>query len=222
MSGIARNLMGPYPRGVPSPRTVHVHPYPTRYHGTINRRPMFQLPFQWQPHAVFKPDDFNRREPPMQATGSLQYNTGRGIFMPKGNGGGIFDENISGLGNAGLGYSAASLPWLTYSADTVEFQKDLNKLLSQAGKATVAEDGKLGPKTCAACNSVPDCRPVPTSCSQASSPSPSPAFPSQSTVAPALPSPGMSRSTKNAVIFVGAGVAALGVAYFALRQKKKG
>lgn len=63
MSGIARNLMGPYPRGVPSPRAVHVHPYPTRYHGTINTRPMFGKPFQWQPHAVFKPDDFYPEAP---------------------------------------------------------------------------------------------------------------------------------------------------------------
>lgn len=44
--------------GVPSPYTVHVHPYPTRFHGGIWTRPYSQSPMVQQPHAVFKPDDF--------------------------------------------------------------------------------------------------------------------------------------------------------------------
>lgn len=221
MSGISRNLMGPNPRGVPSPRVVHVHPYPTRYHGTINTRPMFNLPFQYQPHAVFKPDDFNREPPPpnvgTQGLGTLQYNTGRGIFLPPGGSGGIFNSNL-----AGLGYTADSLPWSTYSADTVEFQKDLNNLLRAEGKPTLLEDGRMGKDTCNACRSLEACKPVPTNCAKQYTTA------SSSTVAPPitvtestmLPRPGMSSSTKNALIFMGAAAAALGVGYVVMKRRK--
>lgn len=221
MSGMRRDLLGPYPRGVPSPRTVHVHPYPTRYHGSINTRPMFSMPFQWAPHAVFKPDDFNR-EGPMQGLGTLQYNTGRGIFLPQGYGGGIFDENLSGLG-----YTSESIPWMTYSADTLQFQKDLNNLLRAAGKPTISEDGKLGKNTCNACRGIDACRPVPKSCdqqyAQTSSPAPLPAPPLPSAESSMLPSPGggLSRSTKNAMIFVGAGAAAIGAVYLFSRARRR-
>lgn len=221
MSGMSRNLMGPYPRGVPSPRTVHVHPYPTRFHGSINTRPMFSLPFKYQPQSVFKPDDFSREPPPVTTTqglGTLQYNTRRGIFRPGGYGGGIFDGDISGLG-----YTADSLPWSTYSADTAEFQKDLNALLRAEGKPTLTEDGRLGKDTCNACRGIEACRPVPTNCAQQyATPAPSPVVAPPLTVnqSAMLPSPGMSSTTKNALIFVGAGAAAIGIAYFVMKRKK--
>lgn len=231
MSGMTRNLLGPYPRGVPTPRTVHVHPYPTRYHGTINTRPMFSLPFQWQPHAVFKPDDFNR-EQPMQGLGTLQYNTGRGIFLPGGYGGGIFDENISGTGSTGLGYSVSNLPWHKYDANTLALQKDLNKALRDLGEPTISEDGKLGDKTCTAARKV-NASPgygyvsVPPECSKSHAP------PAAPVVAPALPDTAlepdtflpagggrrMSQNAKNALIFAGAAALTLGSAYWLMKKK---
>jgi hypothetical protein len=44
--------------GVPTPYVSHVHPYPTRYHGGIWTRPVFEFPYVESPQAVFKPDDF--------------------------------------------------------------------------------------------------------------------------------------------------------------------
>jgi hypothetical protein len=43
---------------IPSPYKVHVHPYPTRFHGGIWTRPVFGLPFQPAPSAVFMPHQF--------------------------------------------------------------------------------------------------------------------------------------------------------------------
>ena len=48
-----------YPSGVRSQYEVHVHPWPTRYHGPIYTRPEFHLPYVQNPQAVFKPDDFS-------------------------------------------------------------------------------------------------------------------------------------------------------------------
>lgn len=73
MSGIRRNLMGPDPVGVPSPLTVHVHPYPTRYHGTFATRPVFGFPFMRQPHAVYKPDDFYSFYPGLSGLGAVYW-----------------------------------------------------------------------------------------------------------------------------------------------------
>lgn len=220
MSSIARNLVGPYPRGVPSPRAVHVHPYPTRYHGTINTRPMFGKPYKRQPHAVFKPDDFNR--PVVSGLGSLQVNTGRGIFLPEGYGGGIFDENISGLG-----YSVSNLPWHSYSPDTLNLQQDLNKALKDLGQPSISEDGKLGDATCSAAKYVQNSSgygyvDVPPECSKthaSTSVPPIVAPPIDQSDAALLPRAGMSSTTKNVLIFVGAGAAALGVAYFVMKRK---
>jgi len=44
--------------GVPTPYVAHVHPYPTRYHGGIWTRPVFEFPYAPSPQSVFKPDDF--------------------------------------------------------------------------------------------------------------------------------------------------------------------
>jgi hypothetical protein len=48
-----------YPSGVRSQYEVHVHPWPTRYHGPIYTRPEFHFPYVQNPQAVFKPDDFS-------------------------------------------------------------------------------------------------------------------------------------------------------------------
>lgn len=48
-----------YPAGVPSQYSVHVHPWPTRYHGPIYTRAEFHLPYVQSPFAVFKPGDFS-------------------------------------------------------------------------------------------------------------------------------------------------------------------
>ena len=48
-----------YPPGVRSQYEVHVHPWPTRYHGPIYTRPEFHFPYVQNPQAVFKPDDFS-------------------------------------------------------------------------------------------------------------------------------------------------------------------
>ena len=104
---IKSNLMGPYPKGVPSPYVAHVHPYPTRFHGPIYTRPVFGFPWVESPQAVFKPNDFTPygdegpdRETGTAGLGDLQYNTGRGVFRPGGRGGGIFDTTLAGLGAA--------------------------------------------------------------------------------------------------------------------------
>jgi hypothetical protein len=228
MSDSARNLLGPYPAGVPSPRVVHVHPYPTRFHGSINTRPWFNFPYREQPHAVFKPDDYNQENPMMSGLGALQYNTGRGIFLPQGHGGGIFDENISGVGSAALGYSVQNLPWHKYDDDTLALQKDLNKALRDLDKPTVKEDGKLGDNTCGAARLVSKSSgygyiEVPPECSKThGSPAPSPAPTISTTEASTLPPRrGMSSGTKNALVFGGAAVLALGGAYLIMKGMKK-
>lgn len=56
-----------YPPGVRSQYEVHVHPWPTRFHGPIYTRPMFTAPYVQSPQAVFKPDDFSSYYEPAQA-----------------------------------------------------------------------------------------------------------------------------------------------------------
>lgn len=92
-----------YPTGVPSQFAVHVHPWPTRFHGPIYTRPVSRAPFKINPQSVFKPNDFiaglgSRDEYPNHE--AIQTDTGEGIFKPGGHGGGIFDGNISGLAGA--------------------------------------------------------------------------------------------------------------------------
>lgn len=164
----------------------------------------------------------------MQGLGSLQYQTGRGIFLPQGYGGGIFDGNLAG---GGLGYSVSSLPWLKYSSDTMAFQKDVNMALRDMGEKTITEDGKLGPNTCAAAKKAAsryDYIKVPPECnkSHTSAPAPSapalpaePLSPSRSSMLTPGGGRGMSSTTKNALIFVGAGVLAIGGAYFVMKKK---
>lgn len=40
---------------IPSPYAVHVHPYPTRFHGGIWTRPVFGMPYVPPVNAVFMP-----------------------------------------------------------------------------------------------------------------------------------------------------------------------
>lgn len=232
-----RDLLGPYPPGIPSPRHVHVHPYPTRFHGSINTRPVFGFPYRAAPASVFKPDDFNQ-EGPVAGLGSLQYQTGRGVFRPGGRGGGIFDGNIAGLG--ALGYAVRDLPWSQYDADTAALQKDINKALRALGKPTILEDGKLGTNTCAAANTAynaiatgkitgefgylavpPECGKHSTS-APTSTPSttvPSASTTSEASTLPPLPRR-MSSSTKNIMIFGGAAILALGGAFLIMKGMK--
>jgi hypothetical protein len=108
---LRRNLMGPYQRGVPSQYVVHYHPWPTRFHGPLYQRPVFNFPWMSSPQNVFKPGDFypgelTEEQMSVQGLGAdsryqtgqeaMAYNVGRGIFKPGGYGGGIFDGNLSG------------------------------------------------------------------------------------------------------------------------------
>ncbi len=104
--------MSRYPTGVPTPYTTHVHPYPTRFHGGIWRRPAFGLPWVRSPFNVIRPSA-SRVYPPVPQTPPLvdsagrvvggmrgvgDWDTGSGVFRrPRLDGGGIFNE-ISGLG----------------------------------------------------------------------------------------------------------------------------
>jgi len=45
-------------RGVPSQYAVHVHPWPTRFHGPLYQRPVFRMPWKWQPQNVLMPWQF--------------------------------------------------------------------------------------------------------------------------------------------------------------------
>jgi len=95
-----------FPSGVPSSDYAHVSPYPTRYHGGIWTRPVFGLPWNRSPYAVFRPSQMNGLgapyiDPtfrPYHGMGQL-WDTGTGVFRrPRYDGGGIFND-VSGLGS---------------------------------------------------------------------------------------------------------------------------
>jgi len=53
MAGLGASLNtyeGPVPPGVPNPFTVMLHSYPTRFHGPIYTRPMFNLDWATRPN----------------------------------------------------------------------------------------------------------------------------------------------------------------------------
>jgi hypothetical protein len=133
MSGIKRNLNGPYSQGVPNPYTAHVHPYPTRYHGAIYTRPTFGLPYVRQPHAVFKPDDFY----------SYYGVTGLGGL-------GSFGGSTLGGNSLGLGATGTPIYWHGFNPKTQALQGALNKVLVANQYREITVDGKLGAETCAA------------------------------------------------------------------------
>lgn len=164
-------------QGVPTPYTVHVHPYPTRFHGPNYTRPVFGFPVIARPEQVFTPGyDLSREvmQPPISGLGTdgvdpnpaRLWSVGDGIFKPGGYGGGVFDNNISGLGAlgvprtkrslrrsvSGLGSDATDYPWKAVSEKTRELQKATNESLAKAGLCPLTVDGKLGGATCGARN----------------------------------------------------------------------
>lgn len=160
-------MKGPgYPRGVPTPYTMHVNPYPTRFHGGIWSRPAFKFPRMHQPTTVFLPPrdiDMIPDKPPGGYSGlgndQSVYDVGEGIFRPGGYGGGVFDGNLSGAPSLGstaartLGDAAsdaANYPYGKYSAQTKQIQDQLNQKLIQNGFCPLIADGQLGPATCGA------------------------------------------------------------------------
>jgi hypothetical protein len=160
----------PIVAGVPSPYTMHVHPYPTRFHGPRYTRPVFGAPVIARPQDLFTPGyNMNREisQPTLSGLGATVgegrlWNEGEGIFKPGGYGGGVFDGDISGLGSIGsrrtskgiamrgLGDDSADYPWKAYSEKTKALQQATNSLLAQAALCPVAVDGKLGAGTCGA------------------------------------------------------------------------
>ncbi len=163
-------MKGPgYPAGVPTPYAMHVHPYPTRFHGAIYSRPVFGMEQIQQPASVFIPgrDIDMRPDKPytgnaFNGLGDLQYDVGEGIFRPGGYGGGVFDGNLSGapalgkkkaLGAATEEQKASdqlNFPYGKYSAQTKQLQDKLNRLLIKNKLCPIVADGKLGPATCGA------------------------------------------------------------------------
>lgn len=157
----------PIVAGVPTPYVMHVHPYPTRFHGPIYTRPVFGAPVIARPQDVFTPGyNMNRHipQPTLSGLGEVNssWDTGEGVFKPGGYGGGVFDGDISGLGSIGtrrvktgiamrgLGDDNADYPWKAYSEKTKALQQATNSLLAQAALCPVAVDGKLGAGTCGA------------------------------------------------------------------------
>ncbi len=157
----------PIVAGVPTPYVMHVHPYPTRFHGPIYTRPVFGAPVIARTQSVFTPGynmNVNIPQPTLSGLGAVQseWDTGQGVFKPGGYGGGVFDGDISGLGSIGrrrvkkgiamrgLGDDSADYPWKAYSDKTKALQQSTNSLLAQAALCPVAVDGKLGAGTCGA------------------------------------------------------------------------
>ena len=141
MSGISRNLNGPYAKGVINPYTTHVHPYPTRFHGPIYTRPVANLPYVRSPHAVFKPDDFYEYYG-VKGLGGL------GSFA---GGSSIGNGNIGGS-TLGLGATGTPIYYLASKSNpkVVSLQGGLNKVLNAHGYTQIPVTGKLDALTCAA------------------------------------------------------------------------
>lgn len=66
---------------IQNPFTAHVHPYPTRFHGSSWKRPTFGLPYQKPVQAVFMPHQLSS-DPSMGdvATGA-DYGIAIGAFV---------------------------------------------------------------------------------------------------------------------------------------------
>lgn len=78
------------PPGVPNPWAVHVHPYPTRFHGGRWGRPEFGYPVVNRPTNIDRPTH-------LRGLGEVQYQVGDGVFRyPSSGGGGVFNRAISG------------------------------------------------------------------------------------------------------------------------------
>lgn len=241
-------MKGPgYPAGVPTPYTVHVPPYPTRFHGGIWSRPSFAYPQMQQPTTVFLPPRDIEMIPdkPYSGLGSDQngINVGEGIFRPGGYGGGVFDGNLAGAPSLGkartLGDAtsdATDYPWGAYSSKTAALQTATNVSLKAAGYCPLAVDGKLGPATCGARNrlTVDDTSGAiynnPSTCQSYATPAllSSGCGSGASTVVTKIPAtqasmssslPLLSSNTKKALGFVAGGLLAVGAVYYFKKRR---
>lgn len=116
--GLGRPLRGNAPvsmprgqAGVASPYVLHVHPYPTRFHGTVTQRPQFGLPYVRNLTTNIMPDQFYEMAPdnasPLYGLGKsdcgcsglgTDVDTESGVFRrPETEGGGIFNRALSGV-----------------------------------------------------------------------------------------------------------------------------
>lgn len=158
-------------RGVPTPLAVHVHPYPTRYHGGIWTRPVTApLPFMVAVQSVFKPDNFYEGNPGLmrmgvKGLGDVAWQTNRGVYGAQRDGGGIFSPSaVYGLGEfitsvvmpkidsgTAVPQTGTSAPPLASKDPRVKsLQSYLNKVLASAAYAPIGVDGDVGPQTCGA------------------------------------------------------------------------
>jgi hypothetical protein len=73
------SIFGPTYEGVPNPQIPHTHPYPTRYHGYVDSRPRFFLPYRkasYEAPAVQAwKDPADARAASQSATAWLQFPT---------------------------------------------------------------------------------------------------------------------------------------------------
>jgi hypothetical protein len=157
------NMRMPYPTpGVPSPYVAHNHPFPTRYKGSISTRPVFGQPFVHSPSAYFQNRVLHESPPrwggqgldPAAGLGSLgggDIATGQGVFRPSGEGGGIFANAISGLGElsadirSNLVSATMELAQASGSGDAGRIaaaQAELNKWTIIANSANAADAAK--------------------------------------------------------------------------------
>lgn len=99
---------------VPTPYTVHVHPYPTRFHGGIWTRPVFGLPYVHHNQTVLRPvmwpgahgrpgermlSGLGADAPASPASpASTPVVRNNGMFRTYGEGGGIFNQALAGDG----------------------------------------------------------------------------------------------------------------------------
>jgi len=125
-----RNLRGLGNAGIPNPYVTHVHPYPTRFHGAVYTRPVFDTPYQPAPHAVFKPEDFV---------------SGLGSFA-----GSSLGNGSLGATSLGLGATGTPIYWQSTNEKTRVLQVGINKVLVANRMSPITVDAKLGPETCAA------------------------------------------------------------------------
>lgn len=88
----------PSPRpGVPNPYTFHNHVMNSRFFGSSSTRPVFGMPYAHQDSS-----NFMRHSLRGSSLGSLgDVNVGNGVFRPKGDGGGVFNDYLSGYGALG-------------------------------------------------------------------------------------------------------------------------
>ncbi len=191
-----------------------------------------------------------------EAGGTARYNVGEGIFRPGGYGGGVFDGNLSGapaLGQRkarslrGLGdfshpspdpvNDPANFPYGQYSAQTMQMQNALNSKLIANGFCPLIADGKLGPATCGAAQTIGGLSPGsavlwPSTCQDFTAPklssggcgtgpsAPTPVKSPTTAASPAVSLPMVSSTTKKVLGFVAGGLAAVGVVYYVKKRRR--